>query len=210
MPDLSQIVLKAQQMQAEMERAQASLAHAEVTGSAGGGLVRAVVNGAGELQSIVLDPSVVDPEDLETLSDLIVAAVRDGSRAAAELSSARMGSVAGGLTEALDLSGLGLPDFGSLGFGSPSGAGAGAAEPGGADYELEAADDLDDEDLLDDDDPADDAASDLDVIDATLVDADQGEDPAPDAEDAGDVATGRSGPDTGTAPDADGVPPRGA
>ena len=80
MPDLGQIVLQAQQMQAEMERAQASLAESEVTGSAGGGLVTAVVNGSGDLLRLRIDPSVVDPADIETLEDLIVAAVHDARR----------------------------------------------------------------------------------------------------------------------------------
>ena len=61
---------QAQQMQAEMERAQASLAEAEVTGSAGSGLVTAVVNGSGDLLRLRIDPSVVDPADVETLEDL--------------------------------------------------------------------------------------------------------------------------------------------
>lgn len=111
MPDLTQIVLKAQQMQADMERAQQALAQASVTGTAGGGLVKAVVNGDGKLQSIDLDPSVVDPTDTETLGDLIVAAVRDAEREAAELAGRTMGAVTdqmGALAGNLDLSGFGL------------------------------------------------------------------------------------------------------
>ena len=108
-PNLQNIVLKAQQMQAEMERAQAALADAEITGSAGGGLVTAVVNGNGELTSVTIDPSVVDPEDIETLGDLIVAAVRDATREAREMSEQAMGSVTSGLSlDALGLGGLGL------------------------------------------------------------------------------------------------------
>ncbi len=108
-PNLQNIVLKAQQMQAEMERAQAALADAEITGSAGGGLVTAVVNGNGELTSVTIDPSVVDPDDVETLGDLIVAAVRDATREAREMSEQAMGSVTSGLSlDALGLGGLGL------------------------------------------------------------------------------------------------------
>jgi len=120
MPDLTQIVLKAQQMQAEMERAQASLAHTEVTGSAGGGLVTAVLDGAGELRSIRIDPSVVDPADVETLEDLVVAAVHDARRAAEALATSTMGTVAGGLAGSLDLSSLGLPGLDFPGFGGPA------------------------------------------------------------------------------------------
>jgi len=119
MPDLTQIVLKAQQMQAEMERAQASLAHTEVTGSAGGGLVTAVLDGAGELRSIRIDPSVVDPADVETLEDLVIAAVHDARRAAEVLATSTMGTVAGGLAGSLDLSSLGLPGLTVPGFGGP-------------------------------------------------------------------------------------------
>lgn len=118
--DLQRIVLQAQKMQADIERAQASLAEATVTGSAGGGLVTAVVNGSGELDSLTIDPSVVDPSDVETLADLVVAAVRDASRAAGELTKRTMGSVAGGL-----IGGSGMPDLGALSgmggmFGMPT------------------------------------------------------------------------------------------
>jgi nucleoid-associated protein EbfC len=139
MPDLQQIVLKAQQMQAEMERAQASLAEAEVTGSAGGGLVTAVATASGELRSIRIDPSVVDRSDIETLEDLVVAAVHDARRAADELASQTMGSVAGGLASSLDLSSLGLGGLSLPGFGG--GAVDAAIDPG-----LHDEDDEDDED----------------------------------------------------------------
>lgn len=109
MPDLSQIVLRAQQLQADMERAQASLADAEVTGTAGGGLVTAVLSGDGKLKAVRFDPSVVDPEDTETLGDLVVAAVRDAHRAAEELSQQIMGAATNGLADSLDLSSFGLP-----------------------------------------------------------------------------------------------------
>lgn len=114
MPDFSQILIQAQQMQAEMERAQASLSEQEVTGTAGGGLVTAVLNGGGDLLRLSIDPSVVDPADVETLEDLIVAAVHDARRAAQEVANDTMGAAASGLTGSLDLSALGLslPSFG--------------------------------------------------------------------------------------------------
>src|SRR6476469_1192013 len=114
MPDFSQILIQAQQMQAEMERAQASLSEQEVTGTAGGGLVSAVLNGSGDLLRLSIDPSVVDPADIETLEDLIVAAVHDARRAAQEIANDAMGAAASGLTGSLDLSALGLslPNFG--------------------------------------------------------------------------------------------------
>ncbi len=152
MPDLTQIVLKAQQMQAEMERAQASLAHTEVTGSAGGGLVTAVLDGAGELRSIRIDPSVVDPADVETLEDLVVAAVHGARRAAEALATSTMGTVAGGLAGSLDLSSLGLPGLNFPGFGGQT-----------ADDDDE--DDEDDEDEYQDEGEYPDEDPDEDVID---------------------------------------------
>lgn len=110
MPDFSQLLVQAQQMQAEMARAQESLSEQEVTGSAGGGLVTAVLNGGGDLLRLSIDPSVVDPNDVETLEDLVVAAVHDGRRAAQDIANDAMGDVTG----SLDLSALGLslPGFG--------------------------------------------------------------------------------------------------
>jgi len=114
MPDLGQLLQQAQQMQAEMERAQASLSEQEVTGTSGGGLVTAVLNGGGDLLRLTIDPSVVDPADVETLEDLIVAAVHDARRAAQDIANDTMGAAASGLTGSLDLSALGLslPNFG--------------------------------------------------------------------------------------------------
>jgi hypothetical protein len=103
---MQQLMKQAQKMQQQLLAAQEELAKAEVTGSAGGGLVTATVNGSSELQSLTIDPSVVDPDDVETLQDLVVAAIRDANRAAQELASEKMGPVAGGLG---GLGGLGLP-----------------------------------------------------------------------------------------------------
>jgi len=117
MPDLGALLAQAQQMQADMAEAQANLADTEVTGHAGGGLVTATVTGNGQLKALVIDPSVVDPNDVETLADLVIAAVRDASRAAAELTEEAMGAVAGDLTSSgfegpgggFDFSAFGLP-----------------------------------------------------------------------------------------------------
>ena len=153
MPDLSQILMQAQQMQADMERAQASLADAEVTGHAGNGLVTVVVNGSGDLQRIRIDPSVVDPADVETLEDLVIAAVHDARRAAEELAGDAMGSVAGGL----DLSSMGLGGMGFPGFGAP-------AEIEGEEADDEYLDDDDDEDDDEEDDEEDDEDEEVAVI----------------------------------------------
>ena len=103
---MQQLMKQAQKMQRDMLEAQAELADAEVTGSAGGGLVSATVSGNGELRSVTIDPSVVDPDDVETLQDLLVAAVRDANRAAQELASERMGPLTQGLGGGLGLPGM--------------------------------------------------------------------------------------------------------
>lgn len=106
MPDMQQILQQAQQMQQQLMSAQQELADAEVTGSAGGGLVTAVMSGGGELKSLTIDPKVVDPDDVETLADLVVAAVRDANTQVSELASEKMGPLAGGLGGGLGLPGL--------------------------------------------------------------------------------------------------------
>ncbi len=105
-PDMAQLLQQAQQMQQDLAAAQEELAETEVTGTAGGGLVSATMTGTGELTALTIAPSAVDPDDVETLQDLVVAAVRDASRAAAELTAERMGPLAGGLGGG---GGLGLP-----------------------------------------------------------------------------------------------------
>lgn len=149
MPNLQNIILQAQQMQNEMQRAQESLADAEVTGTSGGGLVTAVVAGGGDLKSLRIDPSVVDPSDVPMLEDLVIAAVADARRQAEALASSTMNSVAGGLAGALDLSSLGLPGLGGIpGFGPPAPLGGPDDEYSDDDFD----DEYDDEDDSDEDD----------------------------------------------------------
>ena len=87
----------AQQMQQEMLRVQQELESATVDGSAGGGVVSATVTGKQELVSLTIDPSAVDPNDVEMLQDLVVAAVNDALRASRELAEQKMSAVTGGL-----------------------------------------------------------------------------------------------------------------
>ena len=87
----------AQQMQQEMLRVQAELESATVDGSAGGGVVSATVTGKQELVSVTIDPSVVDPADVEMLQDLVVAAINDALRASRALAEQKMSAVTGGL-----------------------------------------------------------------------------------------------------------------
>lgn len=107
-PDLSQLMKQAQQMQQQLVAAQEELAAREVTGTAGGGLVSATMTGSGDLTALTIAPDAVDPDDLETLQDLVVAAVRDAKRAVDQLAADTMGPLAGGLGGG---GGLGLPGF---------------------------------------------------------------------------------------------------
>ena len=92
-------------LQEKMAKIQEELATKTVESSAGGGMVTAVMNGRQELVSLKLEPQVVDPEDIEMLQDLIVAAVNDALRKAQELAANDMGKLAGGL----NIPGLKLP-----------------------------------------------------------------------------------------------------
>jgi DNA-binding YbaB/EbfC family protein len=87
----------AQQMQQEMLRVQSELDQLTVDGSAGGGVVTAVVTGKQELVSVTIDPSAVDASDVEMLQDLIVAAVNDAIRASRQVAEEKMAAVTGGL-----------------------------------------------------------------------------------------------------------------
>ena len=92
-----------QRMQQNMADAQAALEDETVEGSAGGGVVKATVTGAGELRAVSIDPAVVDPDDVEMLEDLVLAAVTEGLRMAQELAAQKMG----GLTAGIDLGAFG-------------------------------------------------------------------------------------------------------
>ena len=87
----------AQQMQAEMARVQAEVEALVVETSAGGGAVKAVVNGKQEVVSVTIDPGAVDPDDVEMLQDLITAAVNDGLRQVRDTAATKMARVTGGL-----------------------------------------------------------------------------------------------------------------
>jgi DNA-binding YbaB/EbfC family protein len=87
----------AQQMQQDMLRIQTELETLTIDGSAGGGVVRAVVTGKQEVVSLTIDPAAVDPSDVEMLQDLIVAAVNDALRASRQVAEEKMAAVTGGL-----------------------------------------------------------------------------------------------------------------
>lgn len=97
-PDLQQLMQQAQQMQQQLADAQAELAEAEVSGSSGGGLVTVTITGAGEVTAVKIDPSAVDPEDVETLEDLVLAAFHAAVAEQRQLTEEKMGPLAAGLT----------------------------------------------------------------------------------------------------------------
>jgi DNA-binding YbaB/EbfC family protein len=105
-PNMQQLMKQAQKMQQQLLAAQEELAAASVEGTAGGGLVKATLTGSGELTALEIDPKAIDLDDMETLQDLVVAAVRDGKRVADELAATTMGPLAGGMG-----GGLGIPGF---------------------------------------------------------------------------------------------------
>jgi DNA-binding YbaB/EbfC family protein len=96
-PNPMDMLAQVQQMQAYMQAAQEVLASTTIDATVGGGVVRATVTGEGELREIKIDPSVVDPGDIETLEDLVVAAVIEATRQAKELQSQKLGAVTGGV-----------------------------------------------------------------------------------------------------------------
>jgi DNA-binding YbaB/EbfC family protein len=101
------LLQQAQQMQQQLMTAQQELAESEVTGQAGNGLVTVTLTGEGGVKSLSIDPSIVDPDDVETLQDLVVGALEDAHRALSALATEKMGPLAGGLSGG----GLGLPGF---------------------------------------------------------------------------------------------------
>lgn len=88
--DLSGLLARAQAMQAQLMQAQEELADTTVQGSAGGDLVKATVTGNGELVALEISPEACDPEDTETLADLVIAAVRDATSRSRELATQKM------------------------------------------------------------------------------------------------------------------------
>jgi DNA-binding YbaB/EbfC family protein len=96
-PDMSALLAQAQQMQQQLMEAQEKMAAAEVTGEAGGGLVKITMQGSGEVTGVSIDPKVVDPSDVETLQDLIVGALADASGQVTALAQSQLGPLAGGL-----------------------------------------------------------------------------------------------------------------
>lgn len=94
---MGDILKQAQKMQEKMQKIQDELGDLEVEGSAGGGMVTVTANGKQEVVGVKIDKEVVDPEDIEMLEDLVVAAVNQALEKAQELAGQEMGKVAGGM-----------------------------------------------------------------------------------------------------------------
>ncbi len=94
--DMQALLQQAQNMQQQMATAQQELAETEVTGGAGNGLVEATVTGGGELINLRIDPKIVDPEDVDTLQDLVIAAIKDANLKAQALVEQKLGPLAQG------------------------------------------------------------------------------------------------------------------
>jgi DNA-binding YbaB/EbfC family protein len=118
-PNMQQMLKQVQKMQADMMAAQEQLKNEVVEASAGGGMITVKVTGDLEVKDIRIDPSAVDPDDVELLQDLVLAAVNEALRAAQDLASTKMG----GLTGGMDLGSMGLPGLGGPGGGLPGGGG---------------------------------------------------------------------------------------
>lgn len=100
--DMNRMMKEARKMQMELAKAQEEATQLTAEGTAGGGVVRAVATGENVIESITIDPSVIDPDDVEMLQDLITAAVNEALRAVQEQASAKLNAVTGG---------LGIPGF---------------------------------------------------------------------------------------------------
>jgi DNA-binding YbaB/EbfC family protein len=98
MKNLGQLMKQAQEMQSRMQEMQARLATVEIEGTSGGGLVRATVNGKGELKRLKIDPSLAVPQEIEVLEDLVTAAVGDAKAKVEALAAEEMQKLTGGLS----------------------------------------------------------------------------------------------------------------
>lgn len=95
--NIQKLMKQAQQAQAQMAKVQEELAAETFEASAGGGMVKVVMTGDQNVQSIKIDPAALDPEDIELLEDMIVAALNEASRISSEKASAKMQAITGGL-----------------------------------------------------------------------------------------------------------------
>ena len=95
--NMNSVIKQAQKMQEEMEKIQQETEEEQIEATSGGGAIKVVMSGKKELVSIKIDPDAVDPDDVETLEDLIIAAINEAVKKADDLMSDRMGAITGGL-----------------------------------------------------------------------------------------------------------------
>jgi DNA-binding YbaB/EbfC family protein len=130
-PNLQKMLAEAQAMLAQQQEAQEKLKEQTVDASAGGGMVKVVFTGDMRLQELTIDPDAVDPEDVEMLQDMVVAALNEALRSAEELQQKAMGGAeAGGFDPMSALDALGMGGLGG-GLGGLGGGGTGPRPPGG-------------------------------------------------------------------------------
>jgi DNA-binding YbaB/EbfC family protein len=103
---IGDIMRQAQKLQTQMAKVQEEMAEKTVEGSSGGGMVTVIASGKLEVVGVTIDPEVIDPDDIEMLQDLVVAAVNDALRKAQEMVSGEMGKLTGGL--GINIPGLNL------------------------------------------------------------------------------------------------------
>ena len=97
MADIMKILQQAQEMQGRLQQIQDELQQKTVSAAAGGGMVTVEADGKGQVRRIKIDPSVVDPSDVEMLEDLVLVAVTEAQKKAADLAQGEMGKLAGGM-----------------------------------------------------------------------------------------------------------------
>ena len=123
-PNLQKMLAEAQAMLAQQQEAQEKLKEQTVDASAGGGMVKVVFSGDMRLQELTIDPDAVDPEDVEMLQDMVVAAINEALRKAEELQQSQLGGAEQGGFDPMSA-------LESLGLGGMGGLGGGGAPPGG-------------------------------------------------------------------------------
>src|ERR671916_1447754 len=119
-PNLNQMLQQAQAMMAAQQEAQEALKSERVEASAGGGMVKVVMTGDLRLETVTVDPDAVDPDDVEMLQDMVVAAVNEALRSAQELQESKLGGAAAGFDPMSALDALGMGGLGG-GGGLPGG-----------------------------------------------------------------------------------------
>jgi DNA-binding YbaB/EbfC family protein len=131
-PNLQKMLQQAQEMMAAQQQAQESLKDERVEASAGGGMVKVVMTGDLRVETLSIEPDAVDPEDVEMLQDLVVAAVNEAIRSGQELQERKLGGAGGGGEGFDPMSALdALGGLGGLGGGGGGGGGLPGGMPGG-------------------------------------------------------------------------------